>query len=355
MSLRTVLLFSGALAACHSSAMSTTPTSSDVSTSSVNTGFRRGVIVAHWLGRNFPEIPYEGHEYGAAWFDEEDVAWIAAHGFDHVAIEVDGRKWVTADGALDEGALAPVDRLLGWTEQHHLGVLLLVQYLPTETEAASPFASTAVQDAAVAFWTKVATRFAAVPAAALRFDPYALGAKDVAAGAPLQEKLVAAIRAASPERVVHLHAAGDRLSHLASVSLVDDRCVAVATFDEPMVFTWQGMDGLALPPVPFPGVVPDMSAAPEGHPGHGLTGTELSVAAIDAAFAAAATPDRPAYLTSFGVYQAAPADGRRAYVKAVRAAAERNGWGWAVYDYGSGMAVRTEAGEATPVMDGLEL
>ena len=49
--------------------------------------FKKGVNISHWLSQNGPEQPY-----AAAWFDEEDVAWIAAQGFDHIRYPVDGRE-----------------------------------------------------------------------------------------------------------------------------------------------------------------------------------------------------------------------------------------------------------------------
>src|SRR4051812_39284380 len=55
--------------------------------------FRRGVVVNHWLASNYDAV----HAYGGAWFDREDVAWIARHGFDHVRVRVSAKDWLLPD------------------------------------------------------------------------------------------------------------------------------------------------------------------------------------------------------------------------------------------------------------------
>ena len=78
--------------------------SSTTGTAPAKFSFQRGVNVSHWLSQNFDERPY-----AATWFTEEDVAWIAQQGFDHIRIPVDGRLWRNADGSLDAGVLAHED------------------------------------------------------------------------------------------------------------------------------------------------------------------------------------------------------------------------------------------------------
>jgi endoglucanase len=59
------------------------------------------------------------------------------------------------------------------------------------------------------------------------------------------------------------------------------------------------------------------------------------------------------YLGEFGVYEAAPAESRTRYIRAVSEAAADLGWGWCVWSYNGGMAVRDTAGRPTPVLAGL--
>ena len=86
---------------------------------------------------------------------------------------------------------------------------------------------------------------------------------------------------------------------------------------------------------------------------------EMTVEEIDAAFAKAAAwiaahaPGKEVYLGGFGCYETAPAESRRAWIAAVRTAAERHGWGWAVWDYRGSFGVRAADGKATAVLEGL--
>lgn len=324
--------------------------------------FKRGVHVAHWLGRTLPEVPYPGHHYAADWFDEEDVAWIATHGFDHLAIEVDGRKWVRPDGALDDEKIAPFERALGWAKQHRIGVILITQALPGEDRRQRPpkaaLRDEALATGAIAFWGALARRFAG-EGEGLRFDPIdSPDTDDTGRLNALYRRLVGAVRETSPTRVVYVHTNHGEFGGLSELVLPDEHCIAAAGYFEPEVFASQGMNDLKLPPVKFPGRVPDMRRlAPKGHPAYEASNSELTVEAVDEAFAKAATGARKAevYLSVFGVFQAADADSKRAYARAVRSAAERQGWGWAIYDYESGMAMRGRDGQPTPTFEGLGL
>ena len=64
-------------------------------------------------------------------------------------------------------------------------------------------------------------------------------------------------------------------------------------------------------------------------------------------------PNIEVYLGEFGVYEKAPDESRARYIRAVRQAAEKHGWGWAVWSYNGGFAVRTDDGQPTPVLTGL--
>jgi endoglucanase len=98
---------------------------------------------------------------------------------------------------------------------------------------------------------------------------------------------------------------------------------------------------------------------PPGHFAYEASETELSAAGVDADFARAEAwlrvhaPGREIRLGGFGVNEAAPTAARTRYVRAVRAAAERRGWGWCVWSYNGGMAVRGLDGAPTPVLPGL--
>jgi endoglucanase len=328
--------------------------------------FKRGVNVSHWLSQNYNERPY-----AAGWFTEEDVAWIAQHGFDHIRFPVDGRLWRNADGSLDEAKIAPFVRALRWSREHGLGAILDMHFLPGANFDAgnlesAVFTDLKLQEEVAGFWEKVAARFRD-EGEYLRFEilnePVA---KENVQLNPFNARMLAAIRSSNPTRIVYL--TSNRWSNFSTINdlvLPDDPHIALTLhFYEPFVFTHQRANWVQLPPdmplIKFPGRVPDLSKIiPADHFVQKSSNTELTVAQIDDAFATVAAwaaqhlKGRELYIGEFGAYAPADDDSKRAYTQAVRAAAERHGWSWAVWDYQGGFAVRSAEGKPTPILDGL--
>lgn len=329
--------------------------------------FRRGVNLSHWLSQNDA-----GHPYAAPWFDEEDVAWIAAQGFDHIRFPVDGRAWWRADGSLDEAKLAPFARALAWTKARGLGAVLDMHFLPGASfdpgdRQSAVFTDETLQAQVAEIWARIARRFAG-EGANLRFEilnePVAEKAEQLNA---FNRRMLAAIRASNPTRVVYL--TSNRWSTFATVEDLavpaDDPHVALTLhFYEPMVFTHQRASWVPfpadMPAVPFPGRVPDLTGfVPRDHYAYQPAGTELTVQRLAEAFervaawAARHAPGREIYLGEFGVYRAADAASKRRYLAAIMANTERLGWSWAVWDYQDSFGVRDAAGRGTPILEGL--
>ena len=57
---------------------------------------KRGTNISHWLSQS----PRRGAER-RAWFTREDVAWLAALGFDHVRLPIDEEQMWDANGKPD--------------------------------------------------------------------------------------------------------------------------------------------------------------------------------------------------------------------------------------------------------------
>lgn len=327
--------------------------------------FQRGLNLNHWLGDNFPPEVLPRGQYGGAWFDEEDVAWIAAQGFDHVRVWVSGHQWLDANGHLDEAALAPFDSLLRWSRAHGLGVVLAMHSLrgyrafmrsdPTPPTEGTPFTHEEIRADAAYLWWLLAHRYAKL-GDALRFDVLnQLDTTDPAAARTFHQATLAAIRRVDSRRVVYLGAPDASPEAIAEVDLSDPHTIAAVEFYEPAVFTWQ-MEPMPL--VPFPGKVPPLAGhLPEGDPLIALSGTELTTAAIDQALDALARrlPPERIYVARIGVYRRAEDDSARRYLHAVRSALDRNRLPWAVYDYHTGAAVRGPDGTPTRVLAGLGL
>jgi endoglucanase len=330
--------------------------------------FKRGVNISHWLSQNYPERPY-----AAVWFTDEDIAWIAKQGFDHIRLPVDGRLWRKPDGSLDETKIAPFVRALYWAREQGLGTILDMHFLPGANfdqgnQESAVFTDEALQADVAAFWGKVAERFK-TEGDYLRFEilnePVA---KENAQLNSFNVRVLASIRASNPTRIVYL--TSNRWSGfgtLNDVILPDDPHIALTLhFYEPFVFTHQRADWVGLPDdmpaVRFPGHVPDLSKKiPADHYLQQTSDTELTVAQIDAAFATVAIwagahlKGRELYVGEFGAYDKADADSRRNYVKAVTAACERHRWSWAVWDYQGGFAIRSPEGNPTAILEGLPL
>jgi endoglucanase len=328
--------------------------------------YRRGVNISHWLSQNAPARPY-----AADWFDQEDVAWIAAQGFDHIRYPIDGRQWLKPDGSLDEEKIAPFDRALEWTREQGLGSILDMHFLPGASfdpghEDVQVFTDEALQEEVADLWRRVAERFAAA-GPELRFEllnePIAKENKQLN---PFNRRMLAAIRESNPTRVVYItsnyYGSFDTTPDL---EVPDDPHVAITLhYYLPFIFTHQRASWGRMPPdmplISFPGTVPDLTdILPPDHFAFSSSGKELTATDIEtdfeevAAWAREHARGHELHLGEFGVYRPADADSKRNYLSAIVGAAERNGFGWAVWDYQGGFAVRDQDGSPTPILEGL--
>jgi hypothetical protein len=331
--------------------------------------FARGVNVNHWIGDNLPETMLPGATYGAPWFDDEDVRWIAAQGFDHVRVWVAGDRWVRRDGELDEAALAPFDRLLAWATEARLGVVLAMhgtpgfraglRGAPPAADSASPFTDAVTRDDAAYLWWLVARRYA-LEGDTLRFELIARPeADDAASMQAFNRGSLAAIRRVDPARVVYLAAHAQQTMPAREVDLSDPRTALSVPFWEPEAFTYQ-IDPRA-PLVSFPGPAPERRGvvAAEG-PASREAGAFLSEQLVSSRVAqlvesARARAPRPIYVAEFGVAKRADDASAERWLRAARSAFDRHSLGWAVYDYHTAFAVRDRAGAPTRVIEGLGL
>lgn len=328
--------------------------------------FKRGVNISHWLSQNSPARPF-----AAPWFDEEDVSWIARQGFDHIRLPVDLRQCLRADGTLDPEKLKPIEEAIFWTGSRGLGLVLDAHFLPGADFNAVDgdkrvFTDEKLQEQAAEIWRELSRHFLD-EGPWLRFEilnePVAAENEQVNA---FMRRMLTAIREGNHQRVAYV--TSNRWSSFETVRdvvLPEDPHVALTLhFYEPMVFThqrapWAGFKG-TLPPVNFPGKAPAVDGHTLPHYNLGVVaGTELTVEQIAAAFARVEAwarehaPKTEIYLGEFGVYRAADPASQRRWIRAVVEQCEKRGWGWAVWDYQGGFAVRDADGRPTPVLEGL--
>ena len=328
--------------------------------------FKRGISIGHWLAK-----VRAGEAYGAPSFGRADMAWIAQQGFDHVRFPVDGRLWVQTDGGLDETKIDPFLKAVQWAREFGMSSVLDMHFLPggkmdPNGQDQAIFTDARARAEAASFWSKVAQRLKG-EGAYLRFEainePMAPSNEQLNT---LNLEILAAIRKVDPARVVYVTSnLSSVFTTLKDVQVPTDPNVAILLhYDEPLVFTHQRTSWKHCPPdmplVNFPGKVPDLTSLfPADHFAYKASLTELKIEDVNAAFAEATAwlkkhaPGKEVYLGEFGVYEKAPAESQTTYIATVRRAAEKNGWGWCIWDYRSSFAVRASDGTPTPVLGGL--
>ena len=328
--------------------------------------FKRGVNIDNWLSQNEGEMTY-----GAPWFTEEDVAWIAAHGFDHLRFPIDSRIWLKPDGMLDEAKVAPFDRALAWVRQHGLGAILDVHFIDGadfNTGDASDvrvFTDPALMDKAANLWRALATRYAR-EGDYLRFE--LLNEPKAEKNSQLNVfnlRMLSAIRESNPTRMVYFPCnKWNTIPNVVDLELpANDPNVAVTVhFYEPIVFThqkapWAFPAGDKMPAVPFPGKVPDLTGIMQA--GQTAPATLSAEQDIDPMFerlaewARTKAAGREILLGEFGVFFKADPQSTINWIRAVRHACERHGFGWNVWGYRSVFPVRLKDGSPAPMLTGL--
>lgn len=329
--------------------------------------FKRGVNISHWVSQNNATRVYAD----PAWFNESDVTWIAAQGFDHIRLAVDFRLCLAPDGTLDPAKVKPISDTIAWAKPRGLGVVLDAHFLPGADFNSVGGDKRVYTDAALTgkvagVWRDIAKRYAG-EGEWLRFEilnePVADDNKQLN---PFMHRMLAAIRESNPTRIVYVTSnKWGQFATVPDVELPADKNIALTIHNyEPMVFThqrapWAGFDD-KLDSVKFPGIVPDLEGhVTPGKHGFGQKGDPLTVAQVEQAFAKVEAwvqktrPGLEVYVGEFGVYRAADADSMRNWIYTLRHNCEKRGWGWAVWDYKGGFAVRNAEGKGTPILDGL--
>lgn len=327
--------------------------------------FDKGVNIAGWMVY-YPEGAYA--DVGT--FNEEDVAWIAKQGFDHIRIPIDGSVLVGLDGQLVRPMLQPLNRAVEWAKQNKLGVVVdlhIMQGIPVavKLEGDAHWSNALWRDTLVDLWAQIARAYRE-EGAHLRFEILTMASPPTAEiGADLNRRVVEAIHAENKERVVYVAAyRSGNFDHLDSMPLFPDstRVHYALHFFEPLMFTLQGVPwdqrfANIDRNIPFPFQLDNLGEYFQ--PGDSqlqYNKQRIDEAFIDAQFARAGAWAKKhkarVYISEFAVYRVADAESTERYIRALRRASERHGFAWAVWDYNGEFAVRRE-GKPTAVWKGL--
>lgn len=335
--------------------------------------FKRGVIINHWIADNVPASMMKNTHYGADWFDDEDVSWIADHGFDHLRIWVSGHEWVDASGHLIDSKIEPFERALRDARAEGLGVVLVMHSLPRyratirgepePANAGSPFTDASVRREAENLWHRVAERFSAHDEQ-LRFElinqPNAENSEQMRA---FNKTMLAAIRAIDTHRIVYIGGRRNDAEFIDDAVLSDPNTALTLSFREPGIFAYQYLK--KIPVIAFPGNVPNLHGLLEADdPWLRFSNTELTIEKLETQIQEMAEQAKrvagahEVYVNNIGVMTfRTDSDSIRTYMRTIRTGLERQGLSWAVYDYHTGCAVRADAGVGGPtaVLEGLGL
>ena len=169
-------------------------------------GFKihRGMNLSHWLSQDFGWMPK------SAWISENDIAYLAATGFDHVRLPIDEKEMWKEDGERIPEAFALVDNLLGWARDHGLRVVLDLHTIRThhfnaENEGLENtlWTDPAAQKRFIDLWRDLSAHLKKYPVDQLAYElmnePVADDHED---WNKLVEKTFAAIRELEPDRVI---------------------------------------------------------------------------------------------------------------------------------------------------------
>ena len=152
-----------------------------------------------------------------AWITEDDIAWIASHGFTVVRLPIGYRNLIVGpdldkpeDLSWNEPTFERISRLLDWCERHRLHVVLDIQESPGGHNAfageAQLYYDEQMQAMTVEIWEELSRRYqdrSVVAAYSLLAEPF--GAPTPEARDQMYDLLVKAIRARGDDTLLVIH------------------------------------------------------------------------------------------------------------------------------------------------------
>jgi endoglucanase len=322
---------------------------------------KRGINASHWFAQVMDPRGYT-KEHLASHVTAADLALLKSLGFDHLRLSVDPASVWSHEEPLVIAAegLDALVQAVAMIRAHDLAVIVDIH--PSSGYKKKLQTDDAHVEAFVDFWRTLARALSGTDPDRVFLEMLNEPEfRDSYRWSGVQAKLVAAIRHGAPQHTIiatgHRWSAIDDL--VALEPLADRNVVYGFHFYAPALFTHQGATwGLAywrhvreLPYPTSPADVPRMTAAvPDDltrlhltRYGHERWSAERIEAEIGEAAAWAARHGVRLICTEFGVYRRwARPDDRARWIGDVRAALERQGIGWTMWDYAGDFGIVTK-------------
>jgi endoglucanase len=314
---------------------------------------RRGTNLSHWLSQDFGWFPRE------SFITENDIAWIARSGFDHVRVPIDEKEMWHEDGKPNEEAFAVLTKAIDWSSAHGLRVVVDLHTVRThhfnaanEGGTNTLFTDPAAQERFLDLWRLLSARLRHYPVDSVAYE---IMNEPVADDHEDWNKLIAAafavLRPLEPDRVIVLGSnrwqIPETLPHLKVPE--GDRNIILSTHTySPLLFTHYRASWTPLKiytgAVRYPGPVVDAAAHAELMK-LGQNVTDIASNARDDWNAARIAKElEPAirrakelnlqlYCGEFGCLPTVPRADRLAYYRDIVSVFEENGMAWANWEY----------------------
>ncbi|MGB3849651.1 MAG: glycoside hydrolase family 5 protein [Tunicatimonas sp.] len=129
---------------------------------------RRGTNIAHWLSQS-----QRRGEERRAFFQEEDVAYLAELGFDHLRIPVDEEQLFDEDGRVEREAMDLLHDAIGWCQNHNLRVVVDLHILRSHhfNHTEKPlWTESAAQERFFGLWRSLSAELQQYPTAQVAYE-----------------------------------------------------------------------------------------------------------------------------------------------------------------------------------------
>ena len=309
----------------------------------------KGTNLAHWLSQVFYD-----KKKRREFIVEDDFAYIAELGFDHVRLPIDEEQMWDEDGERDQDAFEMLHDAVRWSLKYDLKILIDLHILRSHhfNAAEKPlWTEAAAQEKFIDLWRDLSSELGDYPVESVAYE---LMNEPVADNSDDWNKLVAralaAVRELEPDRTIVIGSnRWQSVDTFDELDVPDDRNIILSFhFYEPFLLShydtsWTFLDGYTGP-VHYPGVIltdeeyadlpEDQKAMVEGRAG-AYFDKEVLTAMMEKPLRVAREHDLPLYCGEFGVFDKAPSGDRLRWYADMLAILEEHDVSYANWNYKS--------------------